>query len=115
MSVEESKDEPARLYVELDNATSALPGLTPVGQGTVQNVRIAPSPKGPLVTRIALELQSRAAYHVEPTDDGAALTVSGPPPGWLRNCATACARQSNPSPSFGKAALATSVNSSARL
>ena len=75
MSVEESKDEPARLYVELDNATSALPGLTPVGQGTVQNVRIAPSPKGPLVTRIALELQSRAAYHVEPTDDGAALTV----------------------------------------
>ncbi len=39
-NVEESKDPPARLYIDVANATSALPGLTPIGQGVVQNVRI---------------------------------------------------------------------------
>ena len=39
-SVEASKEGPARLYVDLPNATSALPGVTPVGTGPVQNVRI---------------------------------------------------------------------------
>ena len=39
-NVEESKEGAARLYVDLANATSALPGVTPVGQGSVQNVRI---------------------------------------------------------------------------
>jgi type IV pilus secretin PilQ/predicted competence protein len=74
-NVEESKDGPARLYIDLANVTSALPGLTPVGQGAVQNVRIGLSDKSPLVTRVAVELLRRSAYHLEPSADGQALTV----------------------------------------
>ena len=74
-NVEESKEGPARLYIDLANVTSALPGLTPVGQGAVQNVRIGLSEKSALGTRVAVELQRRATYHLEPSPDGHALTV----------------------------------------
>ena len=74
-NVEESKEGPARLYIDLANVTSALPGLTPVGQGAVQNVRIGLSEKSALSTRVAVELQRRSAYHLEPSADGQALTV----------------------------------------
>ncbi len=74
-NVEESKDAPARLYIDVANATSALPGLTPIGQGVVQNVRIGQNPKSPLVTRIAVELLHRSSYHLEPSPDGQMLTV----------------------------------------
>jgi hypothetical protein len=33
-SVEATKEGPARLYLDLANASSALPGVTPVDQGT---------------------------------------------------------------------------------
>jgi type IV pilus assembly protein PilQ len=74
-NVEESKDAPARLYIDVANATSALPGLTPIGQGVVQNVRIGQNPKSPLVTRVAVELLRRSSYHLEPSPDGQMLTV----------------------------------------
>ena len=74
-NVEESKDGPARLYIDLANVTSALPGLTPVGQGAVQNVRIGLSDKSPMVTRVAVELSRKSTYHLEPSADGQALTV----------------------------------------
>jgi type IV pilus assembly protein PilQ len=74
-NVEESKDAPARLYIDVANATSALPGLTPIGQGVVQNVRIGQNPKSPLVTRVAVELVRRSSYHLEPSPDGQTLTV----------------------------------------
>jgi len=74
-NVEESKEGPARLYIDLANVTSALPGLTPVGQGAVQNVRIGLSEKSALGTRVAVELQRRSTYHLEPSPDGQALTV----------------------------------------
>jgi len=74
-NVEESKEGPARLYVDLANVTSALPGLTPVGQGAVQNVRIGLNEKSALGTRVAVELQRRATYHLEPSPDRQALTI----------------------------------------
>src|SRR5258705_5806142 len=74
-NVEESKDGPARLYIDLANVTSALPGLTPVGQGAVLNVRIGLNEKSALGTRVAVELQRRSTYHLEPSPDGQALTV----------------------------------------
>ena len=81
-NVEESKDGPARLYVDLANVTSSLPGLTPVGQGTVQNVRIALSDKSPMLTRVAVEMTRRSAYRLEASPDGQQLTMlidDGPP------------------------------------
>jgi len=74
-NVEESKDGPARLYVDVANATSALPGLTPVGQGAVQNVRIGISDKSALLTRVAVEMSRKSAYHIEPSPDGQSLTM----------------------------------------
>jgi type IV pilus secretin PilQ/predicted competence protein len=74
-SVEESKEGPARLYVDLANATSALPGVTPIGQGTVQNVRIGISDKSAMVTRVAIEMSRPSAYHLEPSLDGQSLTM----------------------------------------
>jgi type IV pilus secretin PilQ/predicted competence protein len=74
-NVEESKDGPARLYVDIANATSALPGLTPVGQGAVQNVRIGISDQSALLTRVAVEMSRKSAYHLEPSLDGQSLTM----------------------------------------
>jgi type IV pilus assembly protein PilQ len=74
-AVEESKDGPARLYVDLANASSALPGITPVGQGTVQNVRIGVSDTSAMLTRVAVEMTRRSAYHLEPSADGQQLTM----------------------------------------
>jgi type IV pilus secretin PilQ/predicted competence protein len=74
-NVEESKEGPARLYVDLANVTSALPGVTPVGQGTVQNVRIGLSDKSAMLTRVAIEMSRRSAYHLDPSSDGHALTM----------------------------------------
>jgi type IV pilus assembly protein PilQ len=74
-NVEESKEGPARLYVDLANATSALPGVTPVGQGAVQNVRIGINDKSAMLTRVAIEMSRRSAYHLEPSLDGQSLTM----------------------------------------
>jgi len=74
-NVEESKEGAARLYVDLANATSALPGVTPVGQGSVQNVRIGISDKSAMLTRVAIEMSRRSAYHLEPSLDGQSLTM----------------------------------------
>jgi len=74
-NVEESKEGPARLYIDVANASSALPGVTPVGQGTVQNVRIGINEKSAMLTRIAVEMTKRSAYHLEPSVDGQQLTV----------------------------------------
>ena len=74
-NVEESKEGPARLYVDIANATSALPGVTPVGQGAVQNVRIGISDKSAMLTRVAIEMSRRSAYHLEPSLDGKSLTM----------------------------------------
>jgi hypothetical protein len=65
-----SKEGPARLYVDLANASSALPGVTPVDQGTVQSVRIGLNDKSPMLTRVAVEMTRRSAYHLEPSADG---------------------------------------------
>jgi len=74
-NVEESKEGPARLYVDLANVTSALPGVTPVGEGAVQNVRIGISDKSALLTRVAIEMSRRSAYRLEPSVDGQSLTM----------------------------------------
>jgi type IV pilus assembly protein PilQ len=74
-NVEESKEGPARLYVDLANATSALPGITPVGQGAVQSVRIGINEKSAMLTRVAIEMSRRSAFHLEPSPDGQALTM----------------------------------------
>ena len=74
-AIEEPKNGPRRLLIDLPNVTSSLPTTTAVNQGPVQQVRIGINPAAPLVTRVQMELTRAAAYRVEPSPDGQSLTV----------------------------------------
>ena len=73
--VEESKEGPQRLLIDLPNATSALPGTTPIGAGAVDVVRIGLNANSPLVTRVVMDLNRKAPYRLETSPDGNDLTV----------------------------------------
>ena len=73
--VEESKEGPPRLLIDLPNATSALPRTTPVGAGPVEAVRIGLNANSPLVTRVVMDLTRKAPYRLETSPDGHDLTV----------------------------------------
>ena len=64
-----------RLVVDLQNATSALPKTTTVGEGPVDKVHIGLSPATPFVTQVVMELNRRAPHRVEMSRDGYELTV----------------------------------------
>ena len=78
--IEEPKEGPPRLVIDLPNSTSALPGVTPVGQGPVDKVRIGLNEKSPLVMRVTLDLTRKAPYRIESSVDGQDLTVVFDPP-----------------------------------
>lgn len=78
--VESPKDGPPRLVIDLPNATSALPGVTPVAQGPVDKVRIGLNEQSPLVTRVTVDLTRKAPYRIESSVDGQDLTVVFDPP-----------------------------------
>jgi len=73
--IEEPKEGPPRLIIDLPNSTSALPSVTPVAQGPVDKVRIGLNEKSPLVTRVTLDLTRKAPYRIESSVDGQDLTV----------------------------------------
>ena len=73
--VEESKEGPPRLLIDLPNATSALAGTTPVGAGPVHAVRIGLNASSPLVTRVVMDLTRKAPYRLETSQDRNDLTV----------------------------------------
>jgi type IV pilus assembly protein PilQ len=66
---------PARLLIDVPNATSALPSTMPVGAGPVEAVRIGPNADSPLLTRVSMDLTRNAPYRIETSDDGHNLTV----------------------------------------
>ena len=73
--VEESKEGPPRLFIDLPNTTSAIPGTTPIGAGPVDAVRIGLNANSPLVTRVVMDLTRKAPYRLETSPDGNDLTV----------------------------------------
>ena len=80
-SVEMAKEGPARLLIDMPNVTSALPNVTEVKQGPVEQVRIGLNAKAPLLTQIVFELNRKTEYRVEPSQDGQDLTVVFDPAG----------------------------------
>jgi type IV pilus secretin PilQ/predicted competence protein len=74
-SVEMAKEGPARLLIDMPNVTSALPNVTEIKQGPVEQVRIGLNAKAPLLTQIVFELNRKTEYRVEPSQDGQDLTV----------------------------------------
>ena len=74
-SINEPKDGPRRVVVNLPNVTSAVPNTTNVGQGPVQRVRIGFDPSAPLMTQVSIDLSRSAPYRVEASQDGNDLTL----------------------------------------
>ena len=74
-NVEMAKEGPARLLIDMPNVTSALPNVTEIKQGPVEQVRIGLNAKAPLLTQIVFELNRKTEYRVEPSQDGQDLTV----------------------------------------
>ena len=78
--VEASKDGPPKLYIDLPNATSAMPGTLPFGTGPVAAVRVGLNANNPLVTRVTMDLTRNAPYALETSANGNDLTVVFDPP-----------------------------------
>jgi len=74
-SIQEPKDAPRRLVLNLPNAASAVAATTAVGQGPVERVRVAMSPTSPFGTQVTMELSRAASYRLEPSADGNDLSV----------------------------------------
>jgi type IV pilus secretin PilQ/predicted competence protein len=74
-SIQEPKDAPRRLVLNLPNAASAVATTTAVGQGPVERVRVAMSPTSPFGTQVTMELSRAASYRLEPSADGNDLSV----------------------------------------
>ena len=74
-TIQQPKDGPLRLEMDLPNVTSAMPGVLAVAQGPVERVRIGLNPRTPLVTRVVMDLNRPVAYRVEQAPDGQELTV----------------------------------------
>jgi type IV pilus assembly protein PilQ len=74
-SINEPKDGPRRVVVNLPNVTSAVPKTTNVGQGPVERVRIGIDPSAPLMTQVSIDLSRTAPYRVESSPDGNDLTL----------------------------------------
>jgi type IV pilus assembly protein PilQ len=74
-SVEEPKDGPRRVVLDLPNVTSAVAAATTVKQGPVERVRIGFNPNAPLITQVTMELSRSAPYRLESSADGNDLTI----------------------------------------
>jgi type IV pilus assembly protein PilQ len=74
-SVQEPKDGPRRLVIDLPNVTSAVANTTAVRQGPVDRVRIGFNPEAPLITQVTVDLSRSAPYRIESSQDGNDLTV----------------------------------------
>jgi type IV pilus assembly protein PilQ len=73
--IDEPKEGPRRLVIDLPNVTSAVPAVSVVGQGPVQQVRIGLSRAAPLTTQVTMDLSREAPYYLESSSDGHDLTV----------------------------------------
>lgn len=75
MRVTAPQEGAPRLVLDLANATWAVPGTTPIGEGPVERVHIGLNPADPLLTSVVMELSRRAAYRLERSPDQRELTV----------------------------------------
>jgi type IV pilus assembly protein PilQ len=74
-SIQEPKEGPRRLVIDLPNVSSAVANSTTVRQGPVDRVRIGFNPEAPLMTQVTVDLLRTAPYRIEASPDGNDLTV----------------------------------------
>src|SRR5207245_4572533 len=75
-SLTESDDQPRRLVLDFPNVTPVTAAKTSIDSVFVKQVRVAVNSREPLVTRVVMEIASKATYHVERTGpDGRDLAI----------------------------------------
>jgi type IV pilus assembly protein PilQ len=74
--IQEPKDGPRRIVLNLPHATSAVPTTTRVvREGPVEHVRVSMAPTAPFGTQVTMELSRAATYRLESSADGNDLSV----------------------------------------
>jgi len=74
--IQEPKDAPRRIVLNLPQATSAIPNtMRVVREGPVDRVRVSMSPTAPFGTQVTMELSRAATYRLESSADGNDLSV----------------------------------------
>jgi type IV pilus assembly protein PilQ len=75
-NVEESGDRPRRLVLDFADVSALAPTQTEVHTPLVQRVRLGVNSRVPLVTRVVMEINDSATYHIERSGEpGHALAV----------------------------------------
>jgi type IV pilus assembly protein PilQ len=62
--IEQAKDAPPRLVLDLPGVRPAVPAITRVNQGAVDRVRVALSSPKPVVTRVVLQMKKQFLYRM---------------------------------------------------
>ena len=62
--IEQAKDAPPRLVLDLPGVRPGVPATTRVNQGVVDRVRVAMSSKAPAVTRVVLQMKKQFLYRM---------------------------------------------------
>ena len=74
-SLQEPKEGPRRLILNLPDANSAVASTSALRGGPVNALRIAMSPSAPYGTQVTMELSRAASYRLEPSATGNELSV----------------------------------------
>ena len=75
-SIHEAEHWPPRLVVDLPDVASWVPGITPVGAGPLEDIRVLAHSLDPLVTRVVFELRRATTYEIAEADDGNGRTLT---------------------------------------
>jgi type IV pilus assembly protein PilQ len=67
--VTESDTAPRRLILDFPNVVSRAPGSTDIGSAFVKRVRVGLNSSQPLITRVVMEIDQSAMYHVQRDGD----------------------------------------------
>jgi hypothetical protein len=68
--IREEEDGPPRLVVDLPGVIPGVPGITPIGAGPVEDIRIVAHSLDPLVTRVVFEFRRTTTYEIVEPEDG---------------------------------------------
>ena len=66
----EAEHWPPRLVVDLPGVIPGVPGITPIGAGPVEDIRVVAHSLDPLVTRVVFELRHTTTYEITQPEDG---------------------------------------------
>jgi type IV pilus assembly protein PilQ len=68
-SIEEARDQPPRLVIDLPGVSPRVPAVVPVGGSDLSRIRVATNSTSPLVTRVVLDLTQRVPFRMERDGD----------------------------------------------